>query len=61
LQGGFIWDWVDQGYLEHDADGRAYYGFGGDYGDYRTTRTSAAMAWCGPTARRIRHLGTTTG
>ena len=33
LQGGFIWDWVDQGYLEHDADGRAYYGFGGDYGD----------------------------
>ena len=34
LQGGFIWDWVDQGYLEHDADGRAYYGFGGDYGDF---------------------------
>jgi len=33
LQGGFIWDWVDQGYLEHDASGRAYYGFGGDYGD----------------------------
>lgn len=34
LQGGFIWDWVDQAYLEHDADGRAYYGFGGDYGDF---------------------------
>jgi beta-galactosidase len=33
LQGGFIWDWVDQGYLEHDSSGRAYYGFGGDYGD----------------------------
>jgi beta-galactosidase len=33
LQGGFIWDWVDQGFLEHDANGRAYYGFGGDYGD----------------------------
>ena len=33
LQGGFIWDWVDQAYLEHDASGRAYYGFGGDYGD----------------------------
>ena len=33
LQGGFIWDWVDQAYLEHDANGREYYGFGGDYGD----------------------------
>jgi len=33
LQGGFIWDWVDQAFLEHDAHGRAYYAFGGDYGD----------------------------
>jgi len=33
LQGGFIWDWVDQGLLEHDAAGRAYYAYGGDYGD----------------------------
>ncbi len=33
LQGGFIWDWVDQAYLECDESGREYYGFGGDYGD----------------------------
>ena len=33
LQGGFIWDWVDQGLLEKDADGRIYFAYGGDYGD----------------------------
>ena len=32
LQGGFIWDWVDQGFLEKDADGVEYYAYGGDYG-----------------------------
>ena len=32
LAGGFIWDWVDQGLLEHDADGRPYWTYGGDYG-----------------------------
>ena len=37
LQGGFIWDWVDQGLLEHDADGRAYFTYGGDYGENAPT------------------------
>ena len=32
LAGGFIWDWVDQGLLEHDADGTPYWTYGGDYG-----------------------------
>lgn len=32
LQGGYIWDWVDQGFLEKDANGRPYYTYGGDYG-----------------------------
>lgn len=32
LQGGFIWDWVDQGILEKDENGRLYYTYGGDYG-----------------------------
>jgi beta-galactosidase len=32
LAGGFIWDWVDQGLLEHDADGMPYWTYGGDYG-----------------------------
>ena len=32
LQGGFIWDWVDQGLYEVDAQGRGYFTYGGDYG-----------------------------
>ena len=32
LSGGFIWDWVDQGLLEHNADGVPYWTYGGDYG-----------------------------
>jgi beta-galactosidase len=32
LAGGFIWDWVDQGLLEHNADGKPYWTYGGDYG-----------------------------
>ena len=33
LQGGFIWDWVDQGLEETDSNGNVYYTFGGDYGE----------------------------
>jgi beta-galactosidase len=32
LQGGFIWDWVDQGMKETDKDGRIWWSHGGDYG-----------------------------
>lgn len=32
LQGGFIWDWVDQGQLAKDKAGRTYWTYGGDYG-----------------------------
>ncbi len=32
LQGGFIWDWVDQGILTHTGDGREYWSYGGDFG-----------------------------
>ena len=33
LQGGFIWDWVDQGLLQHDEEGTPYWAYGGDFGD----------------------------
>ena len=33
LQGGFIWDWVDQSLLLHDPDGRPFWAYGGDYGN----------------------------
>lgn len=32
LQGGCIWDWVDQAFEETNADGRKYWAYGGDYG-----------------------------
>ncbi|MDR2773252.1 MAG: DUF4981 domain-containing protein [Tannerella sp.] len=32
LQGGFIWDWVDQGLLKKDESGRSFWAYGGDYG-----------------------------
>lgn len=32
LQGGFIWDWVDQGIDAKTPDGVHYYGYGGDFG-----------------------------
>jgi beta-galactosidase len=32
LQGGFIWDWVDQGMAAETEDGRFFWAFGGDYG-----------------------------
>ena len=34
MQGGFIWDWVDQGLQTKTADGRAFYAYGGDLGGY---------------------------
>ncbi|KAM7476902.1 hypothetical protein LguiB_024145 [Lonicera macranthoides] len=33
LQGGFIWDWVDQGILKDGANGNKYWAYGGDFGD----------------------------
>ncbi|MDE5417532.1 DUF4981 domain-containing protein [Labilibaculum sp. DW002] len=33
LMGAFIWDWIDQGILRHDENGKPYYAVGGDYGD----------------------------
>lgn len=32
LQGGFIWDWVDQGILKTSPDGIEYFAYGGDFG-----------------------------
>jgi len=32
FQGGYIWDWVDQGLLQKDENGREYWAYGGDFG-----------------------------
>jgi beta-galactosidase len=34
MQGGSIWDWVDQGIRTKTADGREYFGYGGDFGSH---------------------------
>jgi beta-galactosidase len=33
LQGGFIWDWVDQGIRQVAEDGEVWFAYGGDFGD----------------------------
>jgi beta-galactosidase len=34
MQGGFIWDWVDQGLKAKDDNGSVYYAYGGDLGGF---------------------------
>lgn len=31
--GGYIWDWIDQGILQKDENGKEFYAYGGDFGD----------------------------
>lgn len=38
LQGGFIWDWVDQALTRRDEQGNAYWAYGGDFGDMPNDR-----------------------
>ncbi|MEP7093392.1 MAG: glycoside hydrolase family 2 TIM barrel-domain containing protein, partial [Flavobacterium sp.] len=37
MQGGFIWDWVDQGFETKDEAGRKYWAYGGDMGSQNYT------------------------
>lgn len=39
-QGGFIWDFVDQGLARYGADGRVSFLYGGDFNDYDATDNS---------------------
>ena len=40
LQGGFIWDWVDQSIWKTNENGERYYAYGGDYGENMPTDNS---------------------
>lgn len=33
LQGGFVWDWLDQGLRQTTEDGEEWFAYGGDFGD----------------------------
>ncbi|MCG2793576.1 MAG: DUF4981 domain-containing protein [Weeksellaceae bacterium] len=35
MQGGFIWDWVDQGFKTKDSNGQTFYAYGGDLGSFQ--------------------------
>ncbi|MEZ5245033.1 MAG: glycoside hydrolase family 2 TIM barrel-domain containing protein [Acidimicrobiales bacterium] len=67
LQGGFIWDWKDQGLAETDEHGRFFWAYGGHFGDEPNDvnfcinglvgpdgvphPALAEVAWCGRPAR----------
>ncbi len=40
FQGGFIWDFVDQGLAHYEADGKVSFYYGGDFNDYDATDNS---------------------
>ena len=50
-QGGFIWDWVDQGLAKVTEAGDSIWGYGGDFGPPARppTGTSSSTAWFSPT------------
>ncbi len=48
LQGGFIWDWIDQGLLRHDDEGQAWWAYGGDFGDEPNDRNFCINGLCNP-------------
>ncbi|MEQ4724441.1 glycoside hydrolase family 2 TIM barrel-domain containing protein [Nonomuraea sp. B19D2] len=33
VQGGFVWEWIDQGLRTTDAQGREFFAYGGDFGE----------------------------
>lgn len=48
LQGGFIWDWADQGLLQQTEDGRPYWAYGGDFGETPHDQTFCLNGLVGP-------------
>jgi beta-galactosidase/beta-glucuronidase len=34
FMGGFIWEWIDQGLAMKSKDGKTWYAYGGDFGEY---------------------------
>lgn len=57
LQGGFIWDWVDQGIQTTDESGRKYFAYGGDFDGYKYTHDENFCANGLVTPDRIPHPG----
>lgn len=46
LQGGFVWEWANHGLLTKSADGKSFYGYGGDFGEELHDGTFAMDGLC---------------
>lgn len=57
MQGGFIWDWVDQGIRTTTPDGRIFWAYGGDLGGYNMQNDDNFCANGLVSANRIPHPG----
>ncbi len=57
MQGGFIWDWVDQGLATNTTDGRPFFAYGGDLGGYALQNDENFCANGLVSADRIPHPG----
>jgi len=58
LQGGYIWDWVDQGLQTKDAAGKPYFAYGGDLGgqDLQNDQNFCINGLVGPDRKPNPHL-----
>ncbi|MEP4534620.1 MAG: glycoside hydrolase family 2 TIM barrel-domain containing protein [Cyclobacteriaceae bacterium] len=57
MQGGFIWDWVDQGLKTTDENGNTYWAYGGDLGGYDLQHDENFCANGLVSADRVPHPG----
>jgi beta-galactosidase len=48
LQGGFVWDWMDQGLVQRLPDGTERWAYGGDFGDEPNDSTFCCNGLVGP-------------
>ena len=56
LQGGCIWDWVDQGLYKSTSDGDEFFAYGGDFGDKPNDRAFCINGLVDPERRPNPHL-----
>lgn len=57
MQGGFIWDWVDQGIKTKDLNGKTFWAYGGDLGSFYWTNDENFCANGLVSADRTKHPG----
>jgi beta-galactosidase len=55
LQGGFVWDWVDQGLRQVSEGGQEWFAYGGDFGDEPNDGSFCINGLVGPD--RVPHPG----